>query len=609
VWYLEELPMRGGMLGSTAPNTFEGHGFATEEDLFIRETTQNAIDNPSTKEAKPRVVVRTVNIAGPAKKLFLKSVDFKALYANSQLIARTPQFSELRTVSSDKPSGLLYFEDFNTTGLDGSLDDPRGNWMRFNLHGDATKLEEAEKIGSYGYGKSVLSRAAGTNTFIVYTAFTDGGGKLRARLMGHTFQPWFNDGSVNRTGRGWLCKEVNSSKDPLPYEDDDAHNLASSLGFSSRKAGQTGTSFLLIGNCPAKTPITIPAIRRAFETWWWPSILDNRLDIELWEDGIRVSDPSPRLRSDLAPYISCKGKLDGAAGNDVQVFAFERAFSRDMGRLALTLAVDEQIFDNPLHSRAPGPRRVARMRTKSGMVTEYREFGTQKRLSFVGFYLGSKDIDDALKFAEPKEHDTWSPMNQRLSRVPNGRNIVEALQTKTQTSCYNFQRNHSETKEPSVDRLPQLERLLGAAFKQKDGSATRRAKGGSTRTSRLTVVDYPDSPNNSITPIFGASSNRLDFLIRYTLRPSVSTKKKIRAWIDLNVAEEAQGAKGAAVTIDVIDQLSKKSCLSKGSQNSFDITLEPGKPRVFRVKSAEYPKHQVLLLTEGESAVTEKSDA
>src|SRR5215831_10846648 len=169
MWYLEKLTGRGGLLGSTMSNTFEGHRFQTEEDLLVRETVQNSKDNPVGR-AKPKIVFRLVTLRDSKKDAFLKAIKLRELYANKSLLAKAPSFSELRGLGTDGPLGLLYIEDFNTTGLDGRIDDPTGNWMRFNLHGDAAKLEEHGKIGSYGYGKSVLSRAAGTNTFLVYTA-------------------------------------------------------------------------------------------------------------------------------------------------------------------------------------------------------------------------------------------------------------------------------------------------------------------------------------------------------------------------------------------------------------------------------------------------------
>jgi hypothetical protein len=603
MWNLEKLPSRGGILGSTATNTFEGHSFETEEDLLVRETVQNSKDVPCGK-AKPKVVFRAVTLTGARKNAFLRAVELRTLYGKSELIAKTQSFSELRGIHSDRPLGLIYIEDFNTTGLDGPLDDPTSNWMRFNLHGDAAKLEEEGKIGSYGYGKAVLSRAAGTNTFLVYTAVNPKGDSSTARLMGHTFQPWFPDGHGYRSGRGWLCASVTGEADPIPYTNDVAHKLAEAAGFTVRKKGETGTSFLLIGNNPAKHLITIDAIRRAVETWWWPSILDNQLDVELWQDGRRVADPSPKLRSDLKPYIGCKAKLDTGIG-DADETKFHREHGKQLGRLALALATDESIFDHPIHPKSPGPRRVARMRAASGMVTEYKDFGTQRRLPFVGIFCADLDADEVLKFSEPPEHDEWSRVSQRLARIKHGAELVKAIEDRTQAACLHFQRQHSAARAPLTDRLPELERLLGAAFDERDAGPKRRKKHKDyDRQGRVTVVDFPDSPNGRVTPVFGKTSNQLNFLIRYKLRPDTTTRAKILAAIRINVAEDAQCEKGEPLEVEVTDQaLGRRVC--RGVDPTFQFELTSQNARTFRIRTAPYARHQVVLFEETELRVPE----
>jgi hypothetical protein len=600
VWYLEKLNARGGILGSTLTNTFESHRFESEEDLLVRETTQNAKDNPAGK-SKPKIVFRAVTLTGAKKAAFLKVTELKDLYGNASLMEKAPSFSELRNIKSEAPLGLLYIEDFRTTGLDGRIDDPTANWMRFNLHGDAAKLEEETKIGSYGYGKSVLSRAAGTNTFLVYTVVAPNRqDRDTTRLMGHTFQPWYpEDGHGQKSGRGWLCRDQDEHADPIPFTGTDATELAEKAGFTPRKAGDTGTSFLLIGTRPGKKPITIEAIRRAFETWWWPSIIDDQLDVELWQDGKRVSGPMPRLRSDLKPYLACKARLDTGVGEDVSETAFQALHGKKLGRLALTLATDETIFDHPLHFKTPGPRRVARMRAQSGMITEYKEFGTAKRLSFVGFYNGADSVDQALKYSEPATHDEWSKVSQRLARLQHGTELVKAIEDRTETQCLAFQRKNSSVRAPLSERLPELERLLGAAFEEKDDGARRKKKKSTPKSMRLTTTEFPGIPSGKLMPIFGKATNHLDFLIRYKLKDHVTKKTKLAAWLEINVAEDAQRAKGEALSIDVVDQATGKSVF-RGPDASFGIDLIPGKARTFRVKSVPYPRHQVLLFAEGE---------
>lgn len=598
MWHLEKLSARGGMLGSTTVNTFEGHRFPSEEDLLVRETTQNAIDNPAGGR-KPRLVFRLVSLSGAKKQAFLRDVAMDSLYGNRSLVTKCSSFSELRKIDNAASLGLLYIEDFNTTGLDGRIEDPTGNWMRFNLHGDAQKLEEEEKIGSYGYGKSVLSRAAGTNTFMVYTRIQPNTrDRHEARLMGHTFQAWFPDGAMHRSGRGWFCERVDSEQDPLPFTGGKATSLASLLGFTPRASDDTGTSFLLIGTAPGLKQITMPAIRRAFETWWWPSLLDDRLDIELWENGVKQPGPSPRLRTDLKPYIDCKSKLDTGVGKDVQLTPFNKAHGRKLGQLALMLSADESIFESPLHPKSPGPRRVARMRKRSGMVTEYREFGTARRVSFVGFYSGDEDIDNALKFSEPSTHDEWSRVSQRLARIKHGPELVNAVEERTQNACYAFQRKYSAARGPLAERLPELERLLGAAFASRE-HGPRIPQTGGRKNERITILELPAGTAHGPAVIYGKKTNVVDGLVRYRLRDGYRKRKKVRVWLSLNVAEDAQRIKGAPLAVRVTDAASSRVIYS-GNDPIFDLDLVPGKTRTLRVRSGAYPKHQVLIFDEGE---------
>jgi hypothetical protein len=606
VWNLEELPARGGMLGSTSTQAFEGHSFETEEDLLVRETVQNAKDVACNDKVKPKIVFRSVTLKGAAKREFLKAIELRDLYGDKELVGRTPKFSELRTIhNSEHPLRLIYIEDFNTTGLDGRLNDPRGNWMRFNLHGDAAKLEEEGKIGSYGQGKAVLARGAVTNTFLVYTAVAPSkGDPSRARLMGHTFQRWYQKDGISMSGRGWWCESVTSRHDPVPFTDETAHHRAAAAGFTLRRKGETGTSFLLIGANPGNRLITTKAIRHAQETWWWPSLLNHELDVELWEEGRRVEDPSPRLRIDLQPYIACKAKLDTGIGDAVDR-TFNREHGKQLGRLALTLATEESIFDNPLHPKSPGPRRVARMRATSGMITEYKEFGTEKRLPFVGFFLAHPEIDEVLKFSEPAEHDKWSRVNQRLAGIRHGSELVKAIEDRTSAACYGFQREHSEAREPPAERLPELEGLLGAAFVERGDGVTGRPKKKVDRELRQTIIDFPDNSSGRLTPVYGRANNQLDFLIRYRLRPGLDRRAQVRAAIKVNVAEDARCERGEPLEVEVIDQSIKRTVF-RGLDAKFKVDLSPGKTKTFRVKSAPYARHQVVLFEEYELRAAEE---
>jgi hypothetical protein len=597
MWYLERLPARGGMLGSTVISQFESHGFQREEDLFVRETTQNAIDNPCGK-AKPRIVFRLTTLDGAKKAQFLKKTDLSELSKNSDLLKKADTHNELRKVDTSRSLSLLYIEDFNTTGLDGLIADPKSNWMRFNLHGDAQKLEEELKIGSFGYGKSVLARAAGTRSFIVFTTIKPNQHDAHTRrLMGHTFQNLFSKDDKSFSGRGWFCHNSDSQGDPIPFTNDQACRLAAELGFTRRDNHETGTSFLLIGTRPADNQLSIASIRYAFETWWWPSLVDDRIDVEFWENGVLQEGAAPRLRPDLRPYIECKSKLDSGVGAEIQDVHFQPFNGKQLGNLGLTLAADETVFAERLHPKAPGPRRVARTRAGSRMITEYRDFGTEKRVAFVGYYCAHDDIDKALRLSEPAEHDGWSPVSQRLTRFKQGREIVEAIEEKTRTACYTFQRKHSAARAPHSDRLPELEQILGVAF-EPHGRGTGAGGGGSKKSEQLASVEFPNSPVQAPKMTLGSNTNTIDGIMRLALRSGYNRPKRIGIWIVLSIAEDANRSKGESLGVEITD--AKGKVLFSGVDARFPLDLTPGQKVDLHVRSVDYPRHQTVLFDHGE---------
>jgi hypothetical protein len=73
----------------------------------------------------------------------------------------------------------------------------------------------------------------------------------------------------------------------------------------------------------------------------------------------------------------------------------------------------------------------------------------------------------------------------------------------------------------------------------------------------------------------------------------------MKAWLELNVAEDANRGKGAPISIDIIDPKTKKR-IATGERPVFSFRLSPGKERIFRVRSERYPRHQALVFSEGE---------
>jgi hypothetical protein len=146
--------------------------------------------------------------------------------------------------------------------------------------------------------------------------------------------------------------------------------------------------------------------------------------------------------------------------------------------------------------------------------------------------------------------------------------------------------------------LPELEKILGAAFESGAGPSKPPGPGGE-RSSRTTLVDFPDLPGNRLVPVYGTADNHLDFLIRYQLRPTVTQSEEIKVRLHIHIAQDVDLGQGEPLAVSVTDQKTERK-IAEGENPELQFTLSPGQARVFRVRSGKYPRHQVLLFRETE---------
>jgi hypothetical protein len=149
-----------------------------------------------------------------------------------------------------------------------------------------------------------------------------------------------------------------------------------------------------------------------------------------------------------------------------------------------------------------------------------------------------------------------------------------------------------------AERLPELERLLGAAFASRE-HGPRISQPGARKNERITILELPAGAAHGPTVVYGKRTNVVDGLVRYRLRDGYRKRKKVRVWLSLNVAEDAQRIKGAPLSVRVTDASTSRVIYS-GNDPVFDLDLAPGKTRTLRVRSCTYPRHQVLIFDEGE---------
>jgi hypothetical protein len=588
-WNLEPYGRGGGISGEGVKNLLEATGFKTREDLVVREALQNSVDaHDDVKGHKVKVVFRKISLKGQQKKNFVSLLALDELAGIAPLLKTTPKDSPLRDIDSGASLDLLFIEDFNTKGLGGGLTDLKGNYYRLLfLVGDAMKAETDDELGgSYGYGKSVYASNSATSTIVAFSVFpTDANAKGKyARLLGSIFQKPFHYSGKDYTGRGWFGDANVVDRVPDPMTNEGAIELAKKLGFTKRSKTDFGTSILLVGTKMSGSDISIDRVREAIETWWWPRYIEDRLDVELYENGTLREPPRPKLRNDLAPYIDCFMQLGNGGSSDVNVTKFNVHPNTgfQMGVIALKAVSEEAFAERAPDEPGPGARRVAMMRGPL-MVVDYHAMGTERREPFVGVYRASTaELNTYLKLSEPKEHHRWDPKARRLQLKPHGGDVVDAVIRRCATQVRQFQASLAPKKEQPRERLEVLDRLLGAAF-----TAVTGGGGGYGGTPGKAFIEFP----SGVQRIERNSSARLEAEVRIKLKPSEKSPQSLSVRPEVAILEDANRARGRdkedMLSLEIFDgSTGKKLC--SGTSPSTKMKLFKDKWTTIKVKSSEF---------------------
>lgn len=479
-WIMEKYGPTGGIGGEGVRNLLTASGLPGPEDVLAREAIQNSVD-ARLDSGKITVRFRRSLLSGDHKVRFLDALRLREdLEPRLELLTGLGDAGEetlARALLSDpeEPLELLYVEDFGTIGLGGGPTDPvAGHFYRLLfLVGDGDKGSAGMATGgSYGYGKSVYASNSALFTIVTYSVFkasveTDG---THARLLGSAFLRRHLHAGTHFTGRGWFGKRGARDDEPRPLEDEEAHALAAELGFSPRAREETGTSILIVGAKLGAGGIDLDRLRRAIETWWWPRILDDAVDVELFDGDARVPGPRPRGRPDLEPYVKCYLAATRNATDDVVLKSFNRVHQIEPGDVAITAIERGDASDSDgsnAEERAdlnvPVPNRVALVRG-ARMVVSYEPLGSERMPAAIGVFVAAPAADSVLKLSEPPAHNKWDPHSHRLARTPPGKDLVEAILNRCKKTVRDFQRQLAPPRPKPKERLKWLDRVLGQAL-------------------------------------------------------------------------------------------------------------------------------------------------
>jgi hypothetical protein len=455
-WKFEQISPMGGATGEAYANTLTGSGLPPD-GLLAREAVQNSCDaalNPAADKVK--MVFRCKTLRGEELKAFVQALALDETAARRGELD-LPVDSCLEPTSTELP--LLYVEDFYTHGLNGDPHDPDSHFFKLLLSlGDSGKARQSEGSGgSFGYGKSVYSANSRIRTIVAYSVFLDEEtGAARHRLFGCSYFKSHKFGGKDWTGRAWFGIGGAQGVVHDPLEAEAAAVMAARLGFAPRSDDQTGTSILIV-DCP----VSIDSLRRSIEDWWWPRLIEDKLDVELHADDQRKAPPRPRSRPDLRPFVHC---YDLATKRSEATSGSERRddFNRTEGLLPGSIGIQTLSEPSGEDEESPSNLRTIALLRSPRMVVSYLRCGGAGTQPFVGVFVAHPDVDGILRSSEPPSHDKWDDKSTRLK--PLEQKLVHSIIRRIGRHAREFATAAAPARAESEFRPKELERLLGTMF-------------------------------------------------------------------------------------------------------------------------------------------------
>lgn len=390
----------------------------------VREAVQNIADAAKLGRG-PDICIRLRSLS-QQQRAVLRSVILSHL--PTEKISRM-----LLDAALSKPE-LMVLEicDFQTSGLGGPtrsdripVGTKRTDFIDF-LRNIGTPRDTGHGGGTYGFGKVALYRASRCSTILV-DSLPGGHGKSEGRRfmgchVGHSFEiP--EKGMLRRfTGRHWWGIADPSDGVVDPAVDQQAADLAGSLGFLPRDDTQPGTSIMILDFDTDTQDPQVMGSRIVEALLWnfWPRMMrdvpeSRRFNCRVFVHDVELSVPSPEEFAPFDLYCKAMGAARSRSGNDVRVIETKRP-PRELGAVAIEkgfrtkrrpLVSDDSLVPSVMHH-------IALMRPVE-LVVKYLEGSAlpDQRVEWVGVFLVSDDdeVERAFAESEPPAHDDWIPDN------------------------------------------------------------------------------------------------------------------------------------------------------------------------------------------------------
>ena len=203
---------------------------------------------------------------------------------------------------------------------------------------------------------------------------------------------------------------------------------------------------------------------RGIEDWWWPRLVEDRLDAEVIDADGNLIPPRAKKRDDLRPFIDSFEIAQQSAQPQQGQQKFQRLNSLGPTELGTCGFSVVPITDGGPVVMEDRINTVAMIRSPL-MVVAYGQM-SQGSPPVVGTYCASQAVDGYLKLSEPPAHDKWDPDSGNL-RDSSGiaKDIVHAVLSRVRNNLRRFQAEAAPPPPPRQKRLSVLERALASFFR------------------------------------------------------------------------------------------------------------------------------------------------
>lgn len=286
-------------------------------EVFLREAVQNSFDAKEETCDSINFEMRAYNFSDE------QFLNFKNLFDEGT--TSNPSFFK-KYIASKLRKNMLNIEvtDTNTVGLTGypgvtNKNDNKQHFYKFVYVTGNDKGNNSNAGGSYGFGKAAFYSFSKLRTICIYSrikteALVAGKTNYQSRFIITTIDERITDTICDRCWWGKEAKyKVNSASYAAPLLDNQADEIANSIGMRKFDTDETGTKILILDagiDNDKKTSddkLYIKTIDDIFKYdfpryivhWYWPKIVTEEIKFTLEYKGIKLRLDDPH---DTYPY-------------------------------------------------------------------------------------------------------------------------------------------------------------------------------------------------------------------------------------------------------------------------------------------------------------------